>query len=226
MKRTAFSILLVCLTLVCVCLNSNTATAGNFWPFKFGSKSQSYDVRQYECDECSQIHDCNTKCIVRYPVEECKEGKMLVYDCKVKYEWVSIPEIRYRWKKRWVTKEIPCDYCKPVCKTEDGEKCYGVEKWTTKKDECGNEVHCKTIEAKTEKTPCKYCCSEPGKTTIKVRYKTCVKEAYTVYRRVKRPVCVKIPRYEKVEVPITKHVCETIKCDQCRGNGCASCVSK
>ena len=178
------------------------------------------DVSAHECHECN-----DPQCIERIPVEECVFGKKKVYDSSIRYEYVSIPEVRYRWKNKWVTKEIPCEYCKPVCKTEDGESCYGAERWDKAKLACSTQ-HCKTIEPKTEKQTCKYCGSEPGKTTVKVRYKTCVKVPYTVYRRVKRPVCIKQVRYEKVEVSITRYKCKKAGCDRCSGNGCANCCRK
>ena len=59
------------------------------------------------------------------------------------------------------------------------------------------------------------CQTEPGKTTIKVHYLSCVKEPYTVYRQVEKEVGVKQPCYERVDVPITRHVCE-----HCGGLGC------
>ena len=175
------------------------------------------DVSAHECNECQ-----DPECIERIPVQECVVGKKKVYDSSIRYEYVSIPEVRYRWKNKWVTKEIPCEYCKPVCKTEQGERCYGTERWDKAKLGCSTQ-HCKTIEPKIEKQTCKYCGSEPGKTTVKVRYKTCVKVPYTVYRRVKRPVCVKQARYEKVEVFITRYKCKKAGCDRCGGNGCANC---
>ena len=186
-------------------------------PFRLSglfSKS-GVDVKSYKCDECGRIHGPDVECIDRVPVQECVTGKKKVYDSKIRYEYVSIPEVRYRWKNKWVTKEIPCEYCKPVCKTKECEACYGAERWDKEKTCCSTR-HCKSIEHKTEKQTCKYCGSEPGQTTVKVRYKTCVKEPYTVYRRVKRPVCVKQPRYEKVVVPITRHRCNSVKCQGCR----------
>lgn len=200
---------------------------GFHWPIRltkwFGKSS--VDVSSYECDHCGQIHEAGVECIERIPVSECVKGKKTVYDCKVRYEYVSVPEVRYRWKMKWVTKEIPCEGYKPVCKSEDGQRCYGAERWDEYCADCG-EVHCKSIEHKTENAPCKYCDCEPGQTTIKVRYKTCVKEPYTVYRQIKRPVCVKQPRFEKVEVTITRHKCRSYECDTCEdcdGAGCASC---
>lgn len=188
------------------------------------SKSR-VDLRSYECDECGQDHGPNVECIVRVPVTEIVTGKKKVYKSKIRYEYVSIPEVRYRWKKKWVTKEIDSEYDKPVCKSEDGKHCYGTERWDAD-DIGGSKLHCRTIEPQFEKVVCKYCDYEPGKTTIKVRYKTCVKEPYTVYRQVKRQVCVKQPCYEKVEVPITRHECCSVEhetCEKCGGAGCSVC---
>ena len=41
---------------------------------------------------------------------------------------------------------------------------------------------------------------------------------YTVYRQVEKEVGVKQPCYEKVEVPVMRHVCE-----HCGGLGCEFC---
>lgn len=176
------------------------------------------DVRTHECDDCGGVHDPGASCIERIPIEECVIGKKKLFDSKIRYEYVSIPETRYRWKKRLITKEIPCPYCKPVCKTEDGQHCFGTEVWNKGCAECG-ELHCKHIEARREKVQHKYCDHKPGETTIKVKYRSCVKEPYTVYRQVKRPVCVKQPYYEKVEVSITRYEC----CKACNGQGCEQC---
>lgn len=203
---------------------------GSGWRFPLrltGLFSKStVDVKSYECDACGQIHGPDVQCIERVPVQECVTGKKKVYDCKIRYEYVSVPEVRYRWKNKWVTKEIPAEYCKPVCTTQDGKHCFGEERWSKNDLGCTKE-HCKTIEPKHEKAQCKYCGFEPGETTIKVRYKTCVKIPYTVYRQVKRPVCVKQPRYEKVEVPITRHKCkrgDCRGCDHCDQSGCDACA--
>ncbi len=175
------------------------------------------DVHPYHCDDCGNTHEPDGPCISRHPVEECVVGKKEVFDSKICHEYVSIPETRYRWKVMRITKEIPCPYCKPVCKTEDGERCIGEEKWEKHCTECG-ELHCKHIQPRMEKAPTKHCEHEPGETTVKVKYWSCVKAPYTVYRQVKQPVCVKQPRYVKVKVPITRYVCEN-----CDGNGCSHC---
>ncbi len=190
--------------------------------------NSSVDVHPHVCGECGEADDSGVECIERTPVSECVTGKKTVFGCQVRYEYVSIPETRYRWKKRWVTKKIPADTCVPVCKAQDGQNCYGAERWDKYGEGCCSKVHCKSVECKQEKSSCKYCDSKPGKTTIKVCYKTCVKEAYTVYRQVKRPICVKRPCHEKVKVPITRYECHRAKCDndcdQCDGSGCASCT--
>ena len=199
-------------------------------PFKLTSwfTKSSVNVHPHKCNDCGQVHDAGVECIERIPIEECVTGKKRVYECKTAYEYVSIPEVRYRWKTRWVTKEIPAEGCKPVCKTQDGENCYGAERW--EKDDLGcSKLHCKIVDQKLEKQQCKHCESVPGQTTIKVRYKTCVKEPYTVYRQVKRPVCVKIPRYEKVKILITRYKCKGAQCESCQhcqGAGCDSCSGR
>lgn len=191
------------------------------------SKPSSVDLDSYTGDACRPLQTPCPQCIERVPVQECVTGKKKVYDCKICYEYVSIPEVRYRWVNKWVTREIPCEYCKPVCKSQEGRKVYGQERWDEQEAACGAKLHCRSIEPMQEKAACKYCGREPGETTIKVHYKTCVKEPYTVYRRVKRPICVKQPRYEKVKVCITRHECRELDCqtcDACRGAGCDSCL--
>ncbi len=168
------------------------------------------------CEQCKKEF-----CIERVPVKKCVKGKKKVYDCKVRYQYVSIPETRYRWVNKCITKDIPACYCKPVCKTKEGSRSYQSEKWEKEGFQtcsgCGG-LYCKYCENKTEKAPCKYCDSKPGKTTIRVCYKSCIKQPYTVYRRVKQPVCVKKPRYERVRVSITNY-----KCRHCNGGGCDNC---
>jgi hypothetical protein len=159
-------------------------------------------------------------CIERVPVEDCVTGEKKVYKTTVRREYVAIPEVRYKWEMRWVTKEIPCDYCKPVCETENVDHAYQSERWD-KKDLGCSELHCKSCEPKTEKMECKKCKTEPGKTTAKVHYWSCVKVPYTVYRQVEREVCVKQPRYEKVEVPVTRYICR-----DCGGIGCKRCCQR
>jgi len=175
------------------------------------------NVKPYSCDTCGKNHGAEGSCISRQPVEDCVVGKKEVFISKIRYEYVSIPETRYHWKKMKVTKEIPCSYCKPVCRTGECQQCVGVEKWEKHCDDCG-QSHCKHIEHKLEKVPTKQCEHEKGETVIKAKYWSCVKVPYTVYRRVKRPVCVKQPRYEKVSVPITRYVCS-----RCNGGGCGQC---
>lgn len=175
------------------------------------------DVATHDCDKCGYVHGAGEKCVGRYAVEDCVVGKKKVYDCKVRYEWVSIPETRYHLKKQLVTKKIPCPYCKPVCKTEAGQHCFGQEKWEKFGTKC-EQLHCKHIEPQLEKESRKHCEHVKGETTITVKYWSCVEVPYTVYRQVKRPVCVKQPHYEKVNVPVTRYVCE-----HCQGDGCSHC---
>ncbi len=171
------------------------------------------------CDQCKKEF-----CVERVPVKECVTGKKRVFDCKMCNEYVSIPETRYRFKTRRVTEEVPCCFCKPVCKSRDVNRCYESEEWQTDSIDtcsgCGG-LYCKHCQNKTEKVSCKHCGREPGKTTVKVCYKSCVKEAYTVYRQVKKSVCVKQPRFERVKVRITRYVCNS-----CNGGGCNQCCEQ
>ncbi len=158
------------------------------------------------CNQCG-----HEGCIERVPVKECVKGKKLVYDCKVRYEYVSIPETRYRWVNRHITKEVPCPYCMPTCETSEKPHCYETEKWHSSGEAgCGGcgQVHCKTCQKQVETLECKQCGRKPGETIAKVRVKTCVKEPYIVYRQVRKPVCVKQPRYEHVKVSVTRYVCK------------------
>lgn len=177
-------------------------------------KKSSIDPHSYECDDCGQTGGECPKCIERIPKTKCVTGWKRVWKSSVRYEYVSIPEVRYRWKKKKITKEIPADGCDPVCKSHDCEHCYGQEKWT-KEGDCCSKLHCRSIEPKYEKTHPKCLECKPGKTTVKVHYWSCVKVPYTVYRRVRRPICLKEPRHEKVKVPITKYKCKRAKCESC-----------
>ena len=166
------------------------------------------------CDNCG--HEV---CVDRDKVEDCAVGEKKCYKSSVRKEYVSILEVRYKWEMKCVTKEIPCTCCQPVCKTEQVDHQYQVEHWEKQQLPCGAERYCKTCETKTEKLPVvKDCETKPGKTTIKVHVWTCVKVPYTVYRQVEKEVGVKQPCYEKVEVQVTRHVCE-----HCGGLGCQFC---
>ncbi len=169
----------------------------------------------HSCDQCKKEF-----CVERVPVTECKTGKKLVYDTKKRYEYVTIPETRYRYVTRRVTKEVKCSYCMPTCETTDVDHCYEKERWDTE-DSCSGELHCKTCETKVEKLPCKHCGRRPGETIVKVRVRECVKEPYIVYRRVQKQVCIKQPRYERVQVSVTRYVCNT-----CGGNDCQGCCDQ
>lgn len=179
-------------------------------------KGTPVDLSPHGCDRCGCSHG-KPMCIERVPVKEYVTGKKKLFHTSIRYEYVSIPETRYRWKKKWITKEVPCDFCKPVCDDDKVDHCFGVERWDKYDLGCG-KLHCKTIEPTIEKLPTKHCKSEPGKTTVKVHYWSCVKEPYTVYRRVKRPICVKQPYYVDVKVPITRY-----ECKHCNGAGCDNC---
>jgi hypothetical protein len=167
-----------------------------------------------DCENCG--HEI---CVDRTKVEECVKGEKKLYKTSMRKEYVSIPETRYRFETKCVTREVPCDYCKPVCKTEEVDHPYQVEHWEREELPCGGERFCKSCETKTEKLPVVgECETKPGKTTVKVHYITCVKVPYTVYRQVEKEVPVKQPYYEHCEVPICRHVCEN-----CGGLGCQFC---
>lgn len=249
--RTIFWAVLAVMAGACV-VPATPTFAGGPLHFMNWLTGKGVDLHQYDCDDCPP----DTVCIQRQPVKECVVGKKLLYKSKIRYEWVSIPETRYRWKKMHITKEIDCPYCKPVCKTEESQNCFGVEKWETAASAgpcgegcgesccgdggCGDgagcgKLHCKNIVPQLEKTKCKYCGREPGETVVKAKVWSCVRVPYTVYRRVKRPVCVKQPCYEKVNVQVTRHVCthcggigcgqcEQPACSHCNGDGCPSCT--
>jgi len=224
MKNLTVLAIMILSSALCLRAGERSADAFGLSNIKSWLHPGGADVHQHRCDKCGGIHDPDGPCIERYPVQDCVVGKKKVYDSKIMCEYVSIPETRYRWKKKLITKEIPCPYCKPVCKSKDCEHCFGEEKWQKEGTSC-DELHCKYIQPKYEKLPTKYCDHDKGETTIKVHYWSCVKEPYTIYRRVKKEVCVKERRYEKVKVPVTRYVCEHCDgggCDQC-DTGCSQC---
>jgi len=184
-------------------------------------KKSPIDPHSYECDECGGTGQDCPKCLERIPKTKCVTGWKRVWKSSIRYEYVSIPEVRYRWKKTLITKEIPADGCDPVCKSKDGQHCYGTEKWEKQNLGC-SKLHCRSINPTHEKTQCKHIDCQPGETTVKVHYWSCVKVPYTVYRRVRRPICLKEPRHEKVKVSITKYKCKRDKCESCEGDepGC------
>lgn len=164
------------------------------------------------CQNCD-----NPYCIERLPVTECVTGEKRNDNVCVRYEYVSVPEVRYRWQIKCISKEIPCTGCKTVCEDRDIEHRYSVERWDKQQLAC-SERHCKTCVPQSELLPGKVCKTEPGETIIKAKYWSCVKVPYTVFRQVKREVCVKQPCYEKVPVTVTRFVCE-----HCGGLGCKVC---
>ncbi len=168
------------------------------------------------CNNCG--HEAS---IERAPVQDCVAGEKKVYKTTVHKQYVTIPEVRYKFQMVLVEKEIPAEYRKTVCEPKDVDHIYQTEHWQKQDLSCGAEMHCKTCETKSEKLPVQQCKTEPGKTTIKVHYWSCVKVPYTVYRQVEKEVCVKQPRTEKVCVPVTRYVCE-----HCNGLGCEHCFGK
>ncbi len=168
------------------------------------------------CNNCG-----HEGCIERTPVQDCVVGEKKVSKTTIHKQYVTIPEVRYRFQMVCVEKEIPAEYCKTVCEPKDVEHAYQAEHWQKQTLPCGAELHCKTCETKCEKLPVQQCKTETGKTTIKVHYWSCVKVPYTVYRQVEKEVCVKQPRTEKVCVPVTRYECE-----HCNGLGCPLCFGK
>lgn len=171
-----------------------------------GSDKTGVDVRSYEvCPQCGQTHDCDAECIQRIPVRECVPGKKKLFCGSVHYEYVVVAEVRYRWKMKCIEKEVPADFQEPICKTEDGECANNVQDWDSC-DECECKNYCESTKSDPEGVEIKRVECQPGQTTIKVKYKSLVKEPYTVYRQIRRPIAVKQPYYECVDVPITRYV--------------------
>lgn len=200
-------------------ISSPAASAGDLDCLRF-LKGTPLDVHRPEADK-----QCGREgCVERVPVNDCVTGEKKVYKPSIHCEYVSIPEVRYRLQTKCITKEIPWCYCKPVCKTIDVDHPYEAERWDKRCLGCA-ELHCKGCEPKCEKLTCKECGAEPGKTTVKLEYWSCVKVPYTVYRQVAKEVCVKQPRYEKVDVPITRYICKQCRedCRFCGGKGCQHC---
>ncbi len=216
MRKTSTPRLAIALAAMLLAAFSRSALAGDLGWLNVTNwfKGTKVDVHRPEASK-----QCGHEgCIERVPCEECVTGEKKEWKTTIHHEYVAIPEVRYRWEMKWITKEIPCESgCIPVCKDRPVEHEYESEHWEKYQSGCC-ELHCKTCEPKTEKLDCKECESKPGKTTVKVHYWSCVKVPYTVYRQVEKEVCVKQPRYEKVEVPITRYVCE-----HCGGLGCKHC---
>ena len=178
-----------------------------------GPRKTGVDVRSYEiCPDCGQSHDCDDECIKRVAVPDCVIGKKRMFCGSVHYEYVVVAEVRYRWKTKWITKEVPADFEEPVCKTDEGTCPNDVQDWTSC-DDCEGKVYCETTKPELEGIESKRIECQPGQTSIRVRYKSCVKEPYTVYRQIRRPIAVKQPCFEKVEVPVTRYVGQRLKKD-------------
>ena len=193
----------------------STALKKIYYRISHGPHRTGVDVRTYEiCPDCGQAHDPEVECIQRVPCPDCVIGKKRLFCGSVHYEYVVVAEVRYRWKTKWITKEVPADFQDPICNTEDGDCLHNVEDWTSC-DTCEGKMYCQTTKSDPDGVEIKRIECEPGQTTIKVRYKSCVKEPYTVYRQIRRPIAVKQPCYEKVEVPITRYIGQRLKpnCD-------------
>jgi hypothetical protein len=166
------------------------------------------------CENCG--HEGSVE---RAKIEECVVGEKKVYTTSIHKEYVSIPEVRYRYVMKCIVQEVPADYCKTVPKIENVDHQFQAEQWCKDVAPCGDELLTKRCVTQTEKLPVATGCdTKPGKTTVKVHVWTCVKEAYTVYRQVEKEVAVKQPHYEKCEVKITRH-----ECTHCGGLGCEFC---
>lgn len=172
--------------------------------------STGVDVRSYEvCPDCGQMHDPAVECVQRAPVDDCVVGKKKMFNSSIRYEYVVIPEVRYRWRTKWITREVPADFDEPICNTEDKEATHNVESWTAE-DNGVCKLYSKSAVPEPETVASKQLDTQPGKTTIRVRYKSCVKIPYTVYRQIKRPIAIKQPCTEKVEVPVTRYECQRL----------------
>ena len=172
-----------------------------------GRHKTGVDVRDYDClPECD-----DAECILREPVQDCVVGKKRGFRYWVCDEYVTVAEVRYRWKTKWITKDIPADFQEPVANSDDSESGHNVEAWNA--DDCGDgKIHCKSPKSEPENARTKRIDCQPGKTTIRVCYKSCVTVPYTVYRQIKRPMAIKQPCDEQVEVPITRY--EGRRCKQ------------
>lgn len=254
MNRTVFLLAaFTAFTSLTVVAPANVAMAH---PFSFISQfvPLGVDVHPHECDKCGQVHDADGPCIERQAVTECVIGKKEIFKSKIRCEYVSVPETRYYWKKVRLTKEIPCPYCKPVCKTEDRLHCFGREYW---------EKSLKT-DGKSHPNGADSCCDSPQgampdlcagqgegsssascvevhcktirPTFEKVPSKRCSHEPGETTITVHYRSCVKVPYtvYRQVKVPVCvkqpryKKVKVSITkyvCTSCRGLGCSRCSS-
>ncbi len=165
------------------------------------------------CKQCG--HEA---CVERAPCNDCVKGEKRVYKTSIHCQSMAVPEVKYQWRWMWVEKDVPADYCKTECEPKKVEHVHQVEHWDKTDLGGGCELHCKTCQPQVEKLTCQTCKSEPGKTTIRVHYWSYVMVPYTVYRQVKQEVCVKQPRCEKADVPVTRYVAES-----CCGPGCKGC---
>ena len=178
-----------------------------------GPHKTGVDVRSYEsCPDCGQVHDPDDECIERIAVPDCVTGKKRMFKSSIRYEYVVVAEVRYRWKTKWIEKEVPADFEEPVCKTDERTCPSNAQDWVSC-DGCEGRVYCESTKPDPDAVDCKRIECQPGQTTIKVRYKSCVKEPYTVYRQIKRPIAIKQHCYANVDVPITRYVGKRLKKD-------------
>ena len=216
MRKNSLLSMFVAMAVLSVAMPARTLVAGDWGWLDVTHLWKGTPVDVHKAESCEQC--AHEGCIERTLVEDCLVGKKKEFKTSVRYEYVSIPETRYRWKMKHITKEIPCETYKSVCEFGEIVHPYQIEQWEKIPMGC-SELHCKTCETSFEMLPVVTGCKEePAPTTIKVKYCSCVKEPYTVYRQVRREVCVKQPYYEKVDVPVTRYVCE-----HCGGLGCGLC---
>jgi hypothetical protein len=171
------------------------------------------DVRSFDVDpDCEVLCDPPSECLQRIPCDDCVRGKKKLFCGSICYENVTVAEVRYRWKTKWITKEVPADFEEPICNTDDQESLHCVEDWKSGQwGEC--KIHCRSMTPAKETVEQKRIDCQPGKTTVKLCYKSCVKVPYTVYRQIKRPIAIKQPCCEKVEVPVKRYACECLESD-------------
>lgn len=216
MKKASMRLAILVLAALPIVNSAQSSLAGDWTWLNISHffKGTPKDIHGPQCpDQCG-----HEGCIERTAVKECVPGKKRNDKVQIRYEYLAIPEVRYHWRIKRITKEIPCKGVNTVCEEKKVEVPYTVEAWKKQQNGC-DELHCKTCVRQTEMLPRQECKSEPGETTIKVRYWSCVKVPYTVYRQVRKEVCVKQPCYEHVEVPVTRYVCKN-----CGGLGCKHCA--
>jgi len=191
-------------------------------PFSFLSRflPLGVDVHPHECDKCGRVHKSGGLCIERREVTECVIGKKEVFKSRVRCEYVSVAETRYYWKNVRLKKEIPCPYCKPVCKEEDCLHCFGREYWEKSSKlywgksskRCGNSP-CNGVD-----TCCEWpqvslpgCCGKQGEKCEGNSCASCVEVHCKTIRPCQEKVPTKRCSHEKGETTITAHYWSCVK---------------